>query len=177
MSFAAARRAAGAPRRGPRNLHCVMGPVRHHLRRRRGGGEAAVSWARSPVLYRALPGAARAVGAAAAGWVRGLCTGAVAVATVPLGAGGGRERDRDRGRGRAGRPGAGGGRAKLPALPAAAILSKEENVLDTWGTSFTPVLRRSWWQWLYFFHFSTKSCPSSLAQAWELPFLRHQLRK
>lgn len=38
---------AGPLRRGPRNLHCVMEPVRHHLRHRRGGGEAAASWARS----------------------------------------------------------------------------------------------------------------------------------
>lgn len=88
-------------------------------------------------------GAARAVGAAAAEWARGLCTGAVAPAAVPLGAGGGRERDRDpdRGRGRAGRPGAGGGRAKLPALPAAAILSSEEEEEEEEATASGSAVR------------------------------------
>lgn len=119
----------GAPRRGPRNLHCVMEPVRHHLRHRRGAGVGRPQF-RGPgaCCCSRSAGAARAVGAAAAGWARGLSIGAVAAAAVPLGAGCSRERDRGRGRAgrRDGRPGAGGGRAKLPALPAAAILSSEE---------------------------------------------------
>lgn len=145
--------AGGGPRRGPRHLHCVMGPVRQLRRhRRRTGAERPGRRGLGPAgLPR--PRAARlrwGVGVGASG--RSLVRPAVGAVVLGLEAGAGARAGGAGAGAAAGGRGRAGGGPRRPALPAAAILLSEEEEEE--AAAAGPAARPAWvspglawWPW------------------------------
>lgn len=173
--------AGGDPRRGPRNLHCVMGPVRQHLRHRRGAGAGRPG--RRGLGPAGPPASARGAACALPGRPAPLVSEWPGRSRLPgrwrrrppawagrrgWGAGGGRGR-----RGGAGGRGRAGGGPRRPALPAAAILSSEEEEEEEEAAAAESAARPApvspgpaWWPRAPLSPTAVSGAPSAPALTW-----------